>query len=707
MAELEEELLFEYDSDDEKEKIQKEKEDAERARAAAQLLYDEDENGEKDIGDKDVTENLDQGNNGEVDTSKSQHASIDTEVDIGVEESRSDCKEVKGNVKPHLPKAAGSVFSRLGPRDPQAKQDEIENKQMYENYQEHNESYGGGEENSPAQMDEEEKDEDDDEEEEEDDDSRRARFKSERSTISRSISLTTDKPKWNIPDTLDDVVTPQPLMDPMRSRNPRQNPYQRGWENPYQRGWENPYQRGMDSPYQRGMESPYQRGMESPYQRGMESPYQRGYDDPYQRNWEARGARFGMYGPNNGIRSLMDTGIDEQQLQNQNSFILSPHSPQLTPIQPVQPQQSKLSAIKSRLSIPNSKAKGSQTKTDNTTVAASQSDKNSAKDKQVTTAVLPTGKVTTPAEVQTTSVKRPHANNISDSTLQAKQRKLEIPHGKNPISLLHETFKGGSVKFLEKQIGTVPHNPEFECNVEIKGDKYYGVGKSKKVARLKAAEVAVLSLMQAGVIAMEDSQEDIISPVAPEESTTTPQGEGISPAGAPTVTSLTTPETEHGVPHVANITNSQKSLPHSRTLPETQSQHTPPTFGNATETTESAQQIELDIPIGKNAISILHEMLGNKIRFIDKNLGSVHAPEFECSVTLDTQTYRGLGKQKKVAKKKAAEAVLLGLMQDWINGKYANISIAGTQTMNQLVDAHFRRQHQNGGIQRTATSIIK
>jgi len=283
--------------------------------------------------------------------------------------------------------------------------------------------------------------------------------------------------------------------------------------------------------------------------------------------------------------------------------------------------------------------------------------------------------------------------------LQAKQMKLEIPHGKNPISLLHETFKGGSVKFLEKQIGTVPHNPEFECNVEIKGDKYYGVGKSKKVARLKAAEVAVLSLMQAGVIAMEDSQEDIISPVAPEESTT-PHGEGISPAGAPTVTSLTTPESEH-------VTTSHKSLPHSRTLPETQSQQIPPPLGNATDTTDPAQQIELEIPIGKNAISILHEMLGNKIRFIDKNLGSIHAPEFECSVALEGQTYRGLGKQKKVAKKKAAEAVLLGLMQDWINGKYASISIAGTQTMNQLVDAHFRRQHQNGGIQRTATSIIK
>lgn len=747
MAELEEELMFEYDSDDEKEKIQKEKEEAERARLAAQLLYDEDENGEKDNGVKEVTEKLDQENNGEVDTSKSQHAAIDTDAGLGVEKFGSDYKEVKGNTKPQLPKAAGSVFSRLGPREPISNQNEIENKQMYENCQDHNESFGGAEEKSPARIDEEEKeieDEDEEEEEEEDDDSRRARFKSERSSVSRSISLTTDKPKWNIPDTLDDVITPHPNMDQMMSRNPRHNPYQRGWDNPYQRGWENPYQRGMESPYQRGigspyqrsMESPYQRGMESPYQRSMESPYQRGYEDPYQRNWEARSARFGMYGPNNGIRSLMDNaGMDEQQLQNQNSFILSPHSPQLRPIQqPEQPQQSKLSSIKSRLSIPNSKLKGLQTKTDATPVAASQSGNASTKDKQQTTTVASTGKVmpggkstgkiVTPTEVQATpGIKRPHANNVSDNTAQAKQIKLEIPYGKNPISLLHETFKGGTVKFLEQQIGTVPHNPEFECNVDIKGDKYYGVGKSKKVARLKAAEAAVLALMQAGVIPMEESVADMINPGEPQGGTTASHGEDISSDLA---------EPEHGIPPVADIstaggqtTTSLKSsaradktppnaeVPrppgnatsptetHSRTFPET------PHVDNTVDTTDSAQQIELEIPTGKNVISILHEMLGNRIRFIDKNLGLVHAPEFECSVTLDGQTYRGIGKQKKVAKKKAGEAMLLGLMQDWINGKYANISMAGTQTMNQLVDAHFRRQQQNGGPRQTATSIIK
>ncbi|CAL4198803.1 unnamed protein product, partial [Meganyctiphanes norvegica] len=71
----------------------------------------------------------------------------------------------------------------------------------------------------------------------------------------------------------------------------------------------------------------------------------------------------------------------------------------------------------------------------------------------------------------------------------------------------------------------------------------------------------------------------------------------------------------------------------------------------------------LELPPGKNAISVLNEMYLTKIKYIEKKIGDVHTPEFECSVVVEGQTFIGLGKQKKVAKKNVAETVLLDLMQ--------------------------------------------
>lgn len=83
----------------------------------------------------------------------------------------------------------------------------------------------------------------------------------------------------------------------------------------------------------------------------------------------------------------------------------------------------------------------------------------------------------------------------SDKSHPAKRRKTEINFTeRNPVSILNE-LRGG-LKYEVESVAGPPHSPIFTVFVELDGQKYYGVGTSKKVARAKAAEEALKSFVQ-------------------------------------------------------------------------------------------------------------------------------------------------------------------------------------------------------------------
>ncbi|XP_076252065.1 adenosine deaminase acting on RNA isoform X2 [Rhynchophorus ferrugineus] len=82
-----------------------------------------------------------------------------------------------------------------------------------------------------------------------------------------------------------------------------------------------------------------------------------------------------------------------------------------------------------------------------------------------------------------------------DSKTPTKRKKTEINvTEKNPVSILNEMHVG--LKYEVADVFGPPHNPLFNIYVEVNGQKFYGTGQSKKIARAKAAEEALKSFIQ-------------------------------------------------------------------------------------------------------------------------------------------------------------------------------------------------------------------
>ncbi|XP_019768658.1 double-stranded RNA-specific editase Adar isoform X3 [Dendroctonus ponderosae] len=82
-----------------------------------------------------------------------------------------------------------------------------------------------------------------------------------------------------------------------------------------------------------------------------------------------------------------------------------------------------------------------------------------------------------------------------DKPSPSKRKRLDINlTDKNPVSILNELRVG--VKYEVVDVTGPPHNPVFNVYVEVDGQKYYGIGMSKKTARAKAAEEALKSFVQ-------------------------------------------------------------------------------------------------------------------------------------------------------------------------------------------------------------------
>lgn len=65
---------------------------------------------------------------------------------------------------------------------------------------------------------------------------------------------------------------------------------------------------------------------------------------------------------------------------------------------------------------------------------------------------------------------------------------------KNPVSILNELKSG--IKYITVEQSGPPHAPIFKVSVEIESQVYIGTGGSKKLAKYKAAELALQSFIQ-------------------------------------------------------------------------------------------------------------------------------------------------------------------------------------------------------------------
>ncbi|CAL4121243.1 unnamed protein product [Meganyctiphanes norvegica] len=460
-----EELDYEFDIDEE-----------EREALLARAKLHEDVNDAIDIGVKEVLQDFNEAKNEEEANIQPQDSAGTVHSRLGPRETPTedhdyqqdendaiDQNEEAGYIQPAH--SASSVHSRLGPRESPTEnndyhQEEFENKQeLHDDYQKHvvSEEFKGDEEESPALGDEKEDNDEEDEEEDEDDedDSRRRRFKSERFKSERSTSLslapTTTKLKRDIPDSLDEVITKNNI------QIPNENSGNRGRGGRGGRGWRGRGGRGMPWGPGPGGQSPIPSLFQNERYLMNGPPFYE--DDRFLMNRPNfyEDDRFMMNGPDfYGSRYPMNNGgLGAQQLQYENS-----------PRPMASPQQNR-SSIWARLG----------NKAGDTMATAQQAGG-------------------TPAGAQTTTLlKRPHADNAAtNTTTPVKQMKYEIPPGKNAVSILHEQFRG-RIKFVEKSIGNI-HVPEFECSVEVDGQSFKGLGKQKKAAKNKAAETALLALMQ-------------------------------------------------------------------------------------------------------------------------------------------------------------------------------------------------------------------
>ncbi|KAF3842883.1 hypothetical protein F7725_001732 [Dissostichus mawsoni] len=236
-------------------------------------------------------------------------------------------------------------------------------------------------------------------------------------------------------------------------------------------------------------------------------------------------------------------------------------------------------------------------------------------------------------------------NGHTHSKFRAKKRKKTpgpvLP--KNALMQLNEIKPGLQYKLLS-QTGPV-HAPVFVMTVEVNGQMFEGMGPTKKKAKLNAAEKALRSFVQfpnasEAHLAMgrtltvntdfTSDQADFPdmlfngfeTPAAPEEAFF------LGSNGNSSLNSLG----EYPLPTPPGSNLVQAPLPPLSTFSSPSS--------------------------GKNPVMILNELRpGLKYDFVSES-GESHAKNFVMSVTVDTQTFEGSGRNKKLAKARAAQAAL-------------------------------------------------
>lgn len=210
----------------------------------------------------------------------------------------------------------------------------------------------------------------------------------------------------------------------------------------------------------------------------------------------------------------------------------------------------------------------------------------------------------------------------------ARQRSFGPTAPKNALVQLNEIKPGLQYKLLS-QSGPV-HAPMFTISVEVNAEIYEGSGPTKKKAKLNAAEKALRSFVQFPnaseayrAMGMSFKSADFTSDAAETEDTLFNAFEPL-------------PEKDKQEEAQENGT-STSSIVH------------PPVGSKAPVPAH---------PMGKNPVMLLNELHpGLKYEFVSES-GESHAKNFTVAVTIEDQVFQGCGRNKKIAKSRAAQAVL-------------------------------------------------
>ncbi len=227
-------------------------------------------------------------------------------------------------------------------------------------------------------------------------------------------------------------------------------------------------------------------------------------------------------------------------------------------------------------------------------------------------------------------VKRAFPGGEADGNNRRRKKKKKVPGPplpKNALMQLNEIKPGLQYKLMA-QAGPV-HAPTFTMAVEVNGQNFEGTGPTKKKAKLLAAEKALASFVQ--------------FPNASEAH----QAMGRQITGGDFTSDSADVHT--------NLFNNFDPLTPREDM-DGQQLPQPGVNGNGA-TVTSPRPVQPQ-PAGKNPVMILNEIRpGTKYEFISET-GESHAKNFVMSVTVDGETFQGSGRNKKLAKARAAQAAL-------------------------------------------------
>lgn len=221
----------------------------------------------------------------------------------------------------------------------------------------------------------------------------------------------------------------------------------------------------------------------------------------------------------------------------------------------------------------------------------------------------------------------------------AKKRKLQGPKTpKNALMQLNELKPGLEFRF-ESQVGPV-HAPVFTMSVEVNGQVFRGSGSTKKKAKMVAAEAALQSFVQ-----FPNASEAHLA-----------MGRQVTTTG-----DFTDEMAEINKTCLFNDFENQASNGSSKSGNEAESMNgdSVGTNGNSQKLHQGKKASVPSQPGDKNPVMILNEMRpGLKYEFVSET-GESHSKCFTMAVIVDGQTFQGSGRNKKVAKTRAAQAALV------------------------------------------------
>lgn len=248
----------------------------------------------------------------------------------------------------------------------------------------------------------------------------------------------------------------------------------------------------------------------------------------------------------------------------------------------------------------------------------------------------------------TTSRKRPlEEGNNGHSKFRSKKRKKTpgpvLP--KNALMQLNEIKPGLQYKLLS-QTGPV-HAPIFVMAVEVNGQVFEGSGPTKKKAKLHAAEKALRSFVQ-----FPNASEAHLA-----------MGRTLSANTDFTSDQADFPDT------LFNGFENPGQPDHSFYLDSNGDGSFSSSADYSVSTAVASSLIQSSLPVpspypltsGKNPVMILNELRpGLKYEFLSES-GESHAKNFVMAVSVDGQMFEGSGRNKKLAKARAAQSALASL----------------------------------------------